>query len=110
QYERLNFLETVRLLTEQTGLVIPQVATNTSKRWEQHAVQCTALYEMTKKVAVYYQEQLKCFQPALHYLRARAVATTSLNAFGIGYAPADWQHLITVFGKTEVARDALLAV
>ncbi|WP_227430482.1 DNA primase [Psychrobacter sp. I-STPA6b] len=51
------------------------------------------LYELLERIQAFYQNNLYTHTPALAYFKSRGLTEQTLKTFGLGYAPAGWQHL-----------------
>ena len=96
EYEKLSFLEAVKQLAERANIplefedVSPQEQSDTGKLREMH-VQAIELYH----------QQL--FSPqgkaALEYLLSRGLTEETIRTFKLGYAPEDWDFLVSRLAK-----------
>jgi DNA primase len=64
------------------------------------------LYDLMDRAARFYRESLKQAPAAIEYLKGRGLTGKIAARFGIGYAPAGWQNLQTVF--TDYAKEKAL--
>jgi len=94
EYSGLSFRDAIRDLAQQLGMQLPQEDANP----EQHA-QSQSLLEVMKRSSQYFREQLRFAPTAIEYLKKRGLTGEVAKQFGIGYAPADWQNLKSVFGS-----------
>lgn len=94
QYEGLEFLDAVEELARSAGLEMP------SSGQQQPRVD-TGLYDILASCAKFYVEQLKHHPVAVEYLKGRGVSGEVSRDFGIGYAPAGWDSLITNLGTDD---------
>lgn len=95
EYSGLSFVEAVRELAQQVGMEVPQEpgdATRSHKAGEHEP-----LLEAMDKATCFYREQLKHSPQAIEYLKRRGLTGEIASRFGIGFAPAGWQALETVF-------------
>ncbi len=104
EYSGLGYVEAVKELAEGAGLKLPELRPDEWKRAA--APDEPDLYELLARAARYYREQLKTSTRAIDYLKGRGLAGKTAARFGIGYAPAGWQSLATVF--TEYGAKALV--
>jgi DNA primase len=105
EYSGLGYVEAVKELAEGVGLKLPELRPDERKRTA--SPDEPDLYELLARAARYYREQLKGSPRAIEYLKGRGLAGKTAARFGIGYAPAGWQNLATVF--TEYGAKALVA-
>jgi DNA primase len=89
QSQNISFSDTVANLAEKTGLAIPQESTATASAREPQKHQL--LYTILEDAASWFQAQL--MQPtalkALEYLQKRGLTLETIQAFRLGYAPAN---------------------
>ncbi|MGH8698426.1 MAG: DNA primase, partial [Burkholderiales bacterium] len=104
EYSGLGYVEAVKELAEGVGLKLPELRPDERKRTA--APDEPDLYELLARAARYYREELKTSTRAIDYLKGRGLAGKTAGRFGIGYAPAGWQSLATVF--TEYGAKALV--
>jgi DNA primase len=100
-YERLTFPEAVECLAEQVGLKVP----HQEQRIVAKSSSAMQLYPLLDKVAEFYEKQLRLAPIAIDYLKQRGISGQLAKKFGLGYAPAAWDHLFKAFNDPE----ALLA-
>jgi DNA primase len=106
QYDRLSFPESIEMLAKQAGMEVPRQASHHSP--EKSAAQ-QSLYELTEKVAKYYQTQLRQHPQAqrpIDYLKQRGISGVIAKDFGLGFAPPGWDHVLQTFGNS--AKQSLL--
>jgi DNA primase len=101
QYDRLSFPEAIETLARQIGMEVPRQARAQSP--EKSAAQKT-LYDLLEQVAKFYQGQLR--QPphgdrAVEYFKQRGVSGVVAKEFGLGFAPAGWDHVLQAFEKNK---------
>jgi len=104
EYSGLGYVEAVKELAEGAGLKLPELRPDERKRTA--SPDEPDLYELLARAARYYREQLKASTRAIDYLKGRGLAGKTAARFGVGYAPAGWQSLATVF--TEYGAKALV--
>jgi DNA primase len=104
EYSGLGYVEAVKELAEGVGLKLPELRPDERKRTA--SPDEPDLYELLARAARYYREQLKASTRAIDYLKGRGLAGKTAARFGVGYAPAGWQSLATVF--TEYGAKALV--
>ena len=104
EYAGLGYVEAVKELADGVGLKLPELRPDERKRTA--SPDEPDLYDLLARAARYYREQLKASPRAIDYLKGRGLAGKTAARFGIGYAPAGWQSLATVF--TEYGAKALV--
>lgn len=101
EYDHLPFREAVEELAERAGLEIPSDGEPT-----QAAPDHGPLYRLLEEVAVYYRQQLRDHpeaQRAIAYLKGRGLTGEIAARFGLGYAPARGNPVLTQFGHEAAA-------
>ena len=94
EYQGLSFVEAINDLARMVGMTVPQEARDTSK--PEHKV-VLGLQESLQQAAQYYKSELKKSLRAIEYLKARGLSGQVAAKFQVGYAPAGWQNLQSVF-------------
>ncbi len=109
EYEHLDFVEAVEKLAAGIGLSVPREGGDNAPRGPSPQ----PLYELMEKSAHHYQQQLRRHpqrQRAVDYLKKRGLSGEIAAAFGIGYAPDGWDHLLKALGQEKEQQDRLLTV
>ena len=90
--ENLDYVEAVRFLCERAGMNMPEDGHDTSL-----AQKRKRMYEINREAARFFHETL--FSPegkaGLDYYKSRGYSKKTLVRFGMGYAPDNWQKLLT---------------
>ncbi len=104
QYEHLEFPEAVRMLAERVGVTLPAPSTATTT-----APTTMELYRANDAAAAYFQRALHSAAgaPVRAYLAKRGLTEHTWRAFGMGYAPADWEGLLTAARQEGLAVERL---
>lgn len=95
----MTFVEAVQDLAQQYGLQVPQDDASPQDRAraaEQRQKQ-TTLNEVLEKAGAAYRRHLKESIKAKDYLKGRGLSGAIARQFGLGYAPAGWRNLASVF-------------
>ncbi len=98
-YEKYSFPEAVYILARRLGIRLPE---QTSDKEPQQLQRTDALYQLHREVANFFAYQLKQSPQAQHareYLRKRDIGQTTIDAFGIGYAPSGWDDIQKHFAR-----------
>src|SRR5579872_117414 len=103
QYDRLEFPEAIEALARQAGLEVPREAGTVSR-----PVVSDHFYTLLEDAAKFYQQQLKQSPTAIDYLKKRGLSGEMAKEFGLGFAPAGWDHLLQTLAKTDALKQALL--
>ena len=108
EHAGMGFVEAVHDLAGQYGLQVPEDDASPEERARaagQRQKQAT-LSEVLEKAGEAYKKQLRQSPAAIGYLKGRGVSGEIARQFGIGYAPAGWRTLASVFPDYD---DPLLA-
>ena len=95
EYQGLGYVEAVSELASSLGMKLPAFERSGAKPV------APDLLDIMDRAARYYREQLRASPQAIDYLKGRGLTGTVAARFGIGYAPAGWQGLKSVFGDYE---------
>lgn len=98
EYQGLSFIEAIHDLAKMVGMIVPQETRDENRPAQKTVV---GLQESLQQAAQYYKAELKKSQRAIDYLKARGLSGQVAAKFQIGYAPAGWQNLQTVFPQYE---------
>ena len=108
EHAGMGFVEAVHDLAGQYGLQVPADDASPEDRARaagQREKQAT-LSDVLEKACDAYRKQLRQSPGAIDYLKRRGVSGEIAKQFGIGYAPAGWRSLASVFPSYD---DPLLA-
>ncbi|MDM0048299.1 DNA primase [Variovorax sp. J22R115] len=108
EHAGMGFVEAVHDLAGQYGMQVPEDDASPEERARaagQRQKQAT-LSEVLEKAGEAYRKHLRQSQGAIGYLKRRGVSGEIARQFGIGYAPAGWRTLASVFPDYD---DPLLA-
>ena len=103
EYAGLSFVEAIHDLAKNVGMIVPQQDSTPASREADAANKNTklGLQETLQQAANYYKAELKKSERAIDYLKARGLSGVIAAKFQIGYAPAGWQNLQSVFANYE---------
>ncbi|RKT18090.1 DNA primase [Streptomyces sp. 1114.5] len=107
--EHFTFAEAVERMAAQAGITLRYEEGGYSPRHQQG--ERTRLVEAHKVAAAYYQEQLASAEAEIgrRFLAERGFDEEAAKAFGVGYAPAGWEHLVRFLrGKGFTDKEILL--
>ncbi|MXN28073.1 DNA primase [Delftia sp. CH05] len=95
----MGFVEAVQDLAGQVGLQVPQDDISPAERERQAAQKQkqATLTDVLKKAGESFRKHLKASPQAIEYLKRRGVSGETARRFGLGYAPAGWRNLASVF-------------
>ncbi|MET8622888.1 DNA primase [Kitasatospora sp. NPDC004669] len=107
--EHFTFAEAVERMAAQAGITLRYEEGGYSPRHQQG--ERTRLVEAHKVAAAYYQEQLASPEAEIgrRFLAERGFDEEAAKTFGVGYAPAGWEHLVRFLrGKGFTDKEILL--
>ncbi len=99
EHAGMTFVEAVKDLAQQYGLQVPEDDASPQDRTravEQRKKQ-TTLIDVLEKAGDAYRRHLKESPIAVDYLKGRGLSGEIARHFGLGYAPAGWRNLASVF-------------
>ena len=102
-YDRLEFVDAVEDLAARAGLKVPYEGG--ARR--SPAEDSTDLYTVLDAAAKFYQRELGKNEAARRYFQDRGLDAQTIERFGLGYAPDQWEGLKSALGTNE-QRVALL--
>ncbi|NCA26815.1 MAG: DNA primase [Methylophilaceae bacterium] len=94
EYQGLSFVEAIHELAKLVGMIVPQ-ETRTEDKPQQKVI--PGMQDALQAAMNYYRAELKKSPRAIDYLKGRGLSGQIAANFQIGYAPAGWQNLQTVF-------------
>jgi len=101
EHSGMSFRDAVADLAQQVGMAVPDDPMDPAE--QQRALQARAhqatLSEVLERAAEHYRRQLKEHAPAIDYLKRRGLSGEIAKHFGLGYAPAGWRSLASVFPR-----------
>ncbi|MES2743202.1 MAG: DNA primase [Pseudomonadota bacterium] len=102
EYSGMGFIDAVKDLAQNVGMVVPELDDKIppAQRAELQA-HSMALSEAMSHACDYYRGQLRGASDAIAYLKQRGLTGEVAARFGMGYAPAGWDGLRTVFPDYE---------
>ena len=105
EMDRLTFPEAVRVVAEKNGIPVPKMRSPESDPQARLRAQ---IFELHERAAELFRQQLEGSEgaPARQYLNKRGLSPEMVREFGLGYAPANGQALVRLFGSS-VAEEAL---
>ena len=89
--ENLDYIESVKLLAERSGVTLPQDGYDDSMQKLKNRI-----YDINRETAKFFHEHLMSEQGkwALQYLLGRGLTLKTIKQFGLGAAPDSWDSLI----------------
>jgi DNA primase len=102
EYSGMGFVDAVKDLAQNVGMVVPEQDDKIppAQRAQMQA-QSMALSEAMTKACDFYRAQLRGATDAIAYLKNRGLTGEVAARFGLGYAPAGWDGLKSIFPDYE---------
>lgn len=100
-YERQGFIDAVESLAKTAGVEVPR---EQNPQFKQQDFRRKELYEILEEASTHYQQQLKQHPQkhiVINYLKGRGLSGQIARDFGIGFAPAGRNNLLTKLGNNE---------
>ncbi len=92
EYDRQDFVGAVETLAKIVGVEVVRERLNPREQARQEARK--SLFDVMASVGQYYRQQLEHHAPAKEYLKRRGLSGEVIDAFGIGYVPPGWTHVL----------------
>jgi DNA primase len=101
EHAGMTFIEAVKDLAQQTGMVVPEEQQSPEERARAAAQKAKqdSLSDVLEKAGQAYREQLRITPRAVEYLKGRGLSGQIAKRFGLGYAPEGWRSLASIFPK-----------
>ncbi len=96
EYSGLGYIDALRELTDSVGMKLPAFEPKAGAK-PPAGPPPVDLFEVMAKATQFYRDALKGAPQAIDYLKGRGLSGKVAARFGLGYAPADFQSLQTVF-------------
>jgi DNA primase len=105
EIEGVGFLEGVRMLAERYSIPLPEEEVDQEAANERESI----LHALRFAARFFYRQltQTDRGQPALAYLRDRGYTPATIKEFGLGYAPNEWDALLTAAKDEQIDPDIL---
>jgi DNA primase len=102
EYSGMGFVDAVKDLAQNVGMVVPEQDDKIPPAQRaQIQAQSMALSEAMTKACDFYRGQLRGATDAIAYLKNRGLTGEIAARFGLGYAPAGWDGLKSIFPDYE---------
>jgi len=100
EIEGVGFLESVRILGERYGIPLPEEDADPEAANERESI----LHALRFAARFFFHEltQTERGESALDYLRQRGFRPQTIKQFGLGYAPNEWDALLTAAEEEQV--------
>jgi len=97
----MTFIEAVKDLAQQYGMQVPEedISPQDRARAAEQRERQNTLTDVLEKAAEAYRKQLKESPRAVEYLKGRGLSGAVARQFGLGFAPAGWRSLASVFPR-----------
>ncbi|MEF8864448.1 MAG: DNA primase [Salinibacter sp.] len=105
EIEGVGFLESVRMLADRYGIPLPEEETDPEATNEREGI----LHALRFAARFFYRQltQSDRGRPALDYLRRRGFTPQTIKQFGLGYAPDEWDALLTTAEEEQLDLETL---
>ena len=105
EIEGVGFLEGVRMLAERYGIPLPEEEADPEAANERESI----LHALRFAARFFYRQltQTDRGRPALDYLRNRGYTPATIKQFGLGYAPDEWDALLTAAEEEQIDPETL---
>ena len=103
-FEQLEFVEAIEELAKIHHVEVPREAGHKAKTYVQGSADD---YSQMQKAAQIYQQQLSQHSHAAAYVAKRGLSASTIEKYGIGYAPDSWDLLLKQLGANKASRDQL---
>ncbi|MFW8590600.1 DNA primase [Glaciecola sp. 2405UD65-10] len=113
EFDRLDFVEAVEDLAQQHGLEVPREKGSAPLKSSQEKSERDALYALNEQVAKYFSQQIKQHKNSakvIEYLKGRGLSGQIVKQWDIGYAPEEWDGVLSNFGTSAKAIEHLLSL
>ncbi|MFQ3236084.1 MAG: DNA primase, partial [Paraglaciecola sp.] len=97
EYDRLEFPEAIEELAQYHSIEVPREKNATPAPTAEQKQQKANDYELMETVARFFAQQLKVHpekESAVNYLKNRGLNGEIVKAFGIGFAPPEWDSVL----------------
>lgn len=105
QKENLGFIDALEFLADRFSLDLSQFLEADNRQRE---ADTKPLYEVMRQAALFYYKQLGQSAQAIAYLKGREISPSILKAFGVGFAPEGWDHLLQHLKGMGVSENLML--
>ncbi len=109
-YENKSFQEAVEALAESSGIELPEE--EKSPELMRREARRKRLYEINELARTFYHNCLtktKLGQEGLAYFKKRGLSEETIESFGLGFAPKDWNKLHQSFLGRHIAEGDMIA-
>ena len=99
EHTGMSFVDAVTELAQTVGMQVPQeqVSPEERQRRQRLAERRLSLTDVLQRAARHYRDRLRESPEAIAYLKGRGLTGEIAARFGLGYAPAGWRGLASVF-------------
>ncbi len=104
QFEKLDFVDAVESLAASFGMVVPRSEHRDGN--DNYRGFC----EITEQVTQLFEGELKKSSKAIGYLKSRGLSGVICKTFRIGYAPANWDNLRSLYSNSEFKKQKMLTL
>ncbi|MDC8829974.1 DNA primase [Alteromonas gilva] len=111
EYDRLDFVEAIEELARIHGLDVPREQGSSRVVSDHTKQQNESDFQLMEKVTRFFQHQFKHHSQgnkAVEYLKQRGLSGEIVKQWEIGYAPPDWDAVLSTFGNDNSVRKQLI--
>lgn len=101
EFDRLDFVEAIEELARSHGLEVPREKGHSPVKSDSQKKQKEDDYALMEKVSRFFQHQLKHHKDAhkpVNYLKQRGLSGEIVKQWEMGYAPDEWDAVLSTFG------------
>lgn len=102
----MDFPAAVETLAKAAGMEVPRE--ESSPRAEAAQRRRLDIYSELEKASAFYRAELRKHSPAIEYLKARGLTGQIAREFALGYAPNEWDSLITLCTDNQQALQLMI--
>lgn len=100
EFEHLDFVDAIEALAAEYHIDVPRESDNGTTSIQQNDKQ--QYYDVLSLASDLFQQQLKCTDKAIHYLKQRGLTGDVAARYKIGYAPDKWQFITDAFSNEQL--------
>lgn len=111
EFDRLEFPEVIEELAQYHSIEVPREKGGAPAPSAAQKQQKENDYQLMEKVAKYFAQQLRAHKDkdkAVDYLKKRGLSGEIVKAFDMGYAPPEWDSVLSTFGISPEYQQQLL--
>lgn len=108
-YQNLTFMEALKQLADSVAMELPKLSN--TKQLEPNNKKLTELFDLLEQVKNYYYQNLKSNtgKLAVKFLQERKITGQTAKLFQLGFAPDNWDNLLTLQNANQFSQEQWLA-